>query len=62
MNLLIKTINFFLESNPQLKNKNNERLTMSIIHCGFVPRQNNNINQRLIYQRNNPADDSTTKS
>jgi hypothetical protein len=30
---------------------------MDIIHCGFVPHQNKNINQRLISKRNNPADD-----
>ena len=35
---------------------------MAIIHCGFVPHQNNSINQWLISQRNNPADNSTTKS
>jgi len=35
---------------------------MAIIHCGFVPNQNISINQRLISKRNNPADDSTTKS
>jgi len=35
---------------------------MAIIHCGLVPHQNKSINQRLISQRNNPADDSTTKS
>ena len=36
--------------------------TMAIIHCGFVPHQNKSINQLLISKRNNPADDSTTKS
>lgn len=35
---------------------------MAIIHCGFVPHKNKSINQRLISKRNNPADDSTTKS
>jgi hypothetical protein len=35
---------------------------MAIIHCGFVPQQNKSINQQLISKRNNPADDSTTKS
>lgn len=35
---------------------------MAIIHCGFVPYQNKSINQRLISQVKNPADDSTTKS
>ena len=35
---------------------------MAIIHCGFVPQQNIGINQWLISKRNNPADDSTTKS
>ena len=35
---------------------------MAIIHCGFVPHQNKSINQQLISKRNNPADDSTTKS
>ncbi len=35
---------------------------MAIIHCGFVPHQSKSINQWLISRRNNPADDSTTKS
>jgi hypothetical protein len=37
-------------------------LTMAIIHCGFVPHQNKGINQTAGFRRNNPADDSTTKS
>jgi hypothetical protein len=43
-------------------NKKSQLTTMAIIHCGFVPRQNKSINQWLISKRNNPADDSTTKS
>jgi hypothetical protein len=43
-------------------NKKSQRTTMAIIHCGSMPRQNKSISQRLISQRNNPADDSTTKS
>ncbi len=39
-----------------------QHTTMAIIHCGFVPHQNININQTAGFQRNNPADDSTTKS
>jgi len=35
---------------------------MAIIHCGFVPHQNKGINQAAGFRRNNPADDSTTKS
>ena len=35
---------------------------MAIIHYGFVPHHNKSINQGLISKRNNPADDSTTKS
>ena len=35
---------------------------MAIIHCDFVPHQNKSINQWLISKRNNPTDDSTTKS
>jgi len=35
---------------------------MAIIHCGFVPHQNNRINQTAGFRRNKPADDSTTKS
>jgi len=41
---------------------NNESTTMAIIHYGFVPHQNKSINQKLISKRDNPADDSTTKS
>jgi len=32
---------------------------MALIHCGFVPHQNANIDQRLISKPNNHADDST---
>ena len=35
---------------------------MAIIQCGFVPHQNKSINQRLISERNNPSDNSITKS
>ena len=35
---------------------------MAIIHCGLVQHQNKSINQRLISKRNDPADNSTTKS
>ena len=35
---------------------------MAIIHCGLVPHQNKSINQTAGFRRNNPADDSTTKS
>jgi len=35
---------------------------MAIIHGGFVPPQDKSINQRSISKRNNPTDDSTTKS
>ncbi len=35
---------------------------MAIIHCGLMPHQNKDINQWLISKRNNPTDDSTTKS
>lgn len=35
---------------------------MAIIHCGFVPHQNKSINQTAGFGRNNPADDSITKS
>lgn len=45
-----------------IKKNNAERTTMAIIHCGFVPHQNKSINQWLISKRNNPADDSKTKS
>jgi hypothetical protein len=34
----------------------------AIIHRGFIPRQNKRINQVAGFRRNNPADDSTTKS
>ena len=36
--------------------------TMAIVHCGFVPHPNKITNQRLISQRNNPVDDTITKS
>lgn len=35
---------------------------MAIIHCGFVLHQSKSINQMAGFRRNNPADDSTTKS
>ena len=35
---------------------------MAIIHCGFVPHQSIMYKSGLISQRNNPRDDSTTKS
>jgi hypothetical protein len=48
--------------NPRQLELKCQRTTMAIIHCGFVPHQNNSINQRLVSKRNNPADVSTTKS
>lgn len=35
---------------------------MAIIHCDFVPHQNKSIIQHRNSKRNNPADNSTTKS
>ncbi len=31
-------------------------------HCGLVPHQSKSINQASGFRRNNPADNSTTKS
>jgi len=35
---------------------------MAIIHCGLVLNQSKSINQTAGFRRNNPEDDSTTKS
>ena len=35
---------------------------MTIIHCGFVTHQSKNINQTAVFRKNNPVDNSTTKS
>ena len=56
------SINYMKTKSLKILEENNDLLTMAIIHCGFVPHQNKVILTQLISQRNNPADDSTTKS